>query len=84
MKTCGYVSSRNNNKKQAGSYFVMRAGLRNNEFCLHGLIAIQGQVSIVSKLYQFHIVTVVELLFLTTLSFVQLHLGLKIMPLKTN
>ena len=37
MKTCGHVSSRDK-KKQAGSYFVMQAGLRNNEFCLHGLI----------------------------------------------
>ena len=38
MKTCGHVSSRDIKKKPAGSYFVMRAGLRNNEFCLHGLI----------------------------------------------
>ena len=35
-KTCGHVSSRDK-KKQPGSYFVMRAGLRNNEFCLRGL-----------------------------------------------
>ena len=37
MKTCGHVSSRDK-KMQPGSYFVMRAGLRNNEFCLRGLI----------------------------------------------
>ena len=36
MKACDHVSSRDN-KKQVGSYFVMRAGLRNNEFCLCGL-----------------------------------------------
>ena len=37
MKTCGRVSSRDKKKKQAESYFGMRAGLRNNEFCLRGL-----------------------------------------------
>ena len=43
MKTCGHVSSRDKKKKPAGSYFVMRAGLRNNEFCLHGqYVAEQG------------------------------------------
>ena len=31
--TCHHVIK----KKQPGSYFVMRAGLRNNEFCLRGL-----------------------------------------------
>ena len=38
MKTCGHVSSRDKKKKNAGSYFVMRADLRNNEFCLRGLM----------------------------------------------
>ena len=33
-KTCGHVSSRDKKKQP----FVMRAGLRNNEFCLRGLI----------------------------------------------
>ena len=37
MKTCDHVSSRDIKKKQAGSYFVMQAGLRSNEFCLRGL-----------------------------------------------
>ena len=37
MKTCDHVSSRDK-KKRAGSYFVVQAGLRNNEFCLCGLI----------------------------------------------
>ena len=32
-----HVSSRDLKKKQAGSFFDMRAGLRNNEFCLCGL-----------------------------------------------
>ena len=32
-ENCDHLSSRNK-KKQAGSYFVMWAGLRNNEFCL--------------------------------------------------
>ena len=35
--TCHHVI---NKKKQPGSYFVMRAGLRNNEFCLRGLTQI--------------------------------------------
>ena len=41
VKTCNDVSSRDKKKKQAGSYFVMRAGLRNNEFCLCGLIFVK-------------------------------------------
>ena len=40
MKTCDHVSSCDNNKKQAGSYFVMRAGMGNNKFCLCGLIMV--------------------------------------------
>ena len=36
MKTCDHMSSRDL-KKQAGSDFVMRAGLRSNEFSLCGL-----------------------------------------------
>ena len=46
MKTCDHVSSRDKKKeKQAGSNFVMQAGLRNNEFCLHGyLTATQRKV----------------------------------------
>ena len=36
MKTCGHVIK----KKLAGSCFVMRAGLRNNEFCLRGLTSV--------------------------------------------
>ena len=38
MKTCDHVSSRDIKKQQVGSSFVMRAGLRNNELCLCGLI----------------------------------------------
>ena len=40
MKSCGHVSS-HDFKKQVGSYFVMRAGLRNNEVCLCGFILLQ-------------------------------------------
>ena len=35
MKTCDHLSSRDK-KKQAGSYFVMRVGLRNNDFWFCG------------------------------------------------
>ena len=37
MKTCGHVSSRDKKKSNRDAIFVMRAGLRNNEFCLRGL-----------------------------------------------
>ena len=46
MKICGHICHHvKKEKKQAGSYFIMREGLRNNEFCLHGLSVRLGPVN---------------------------------------
>ena len=46
MKTCGHVSSRDE-KKASGNYFLMRSGLRNNEFCLRDLISLNTSVDVI-------------------------------------